>query len=162
MLNTSNKFCQALKNDGKPCKAPPTKGGLCYFHANPDQARVLGQKGGRKNRYQVTGVLVPDNASTATLRTILDQMLGELLAGRLDPKVASAAAQLINTRRRLTETVELENRVSELERKLSELGGAPRNQPRGAGEKPDLLLWWMKNETGESDAKNVGGENGKA
>lgn len=54
MPNVSGKICKGFTKDGKPCRAHPTGGGLCYFHANPDQARLLGQKGGRKNRYQVT------------------------------------------------------------------------------------------------------------
>lgn len=46
--------CKALTKDGKPCKAPPTAGGLCYFHANPDQVRLLGRIGGRKNRGELS------------------------------------------------------------------------------------------------------------
>jgi hypothetical protein len=38
--------CKALTKQGNPCKAPATEGGLCFFHANPDRARELGQMGG--------------------------------------------------------------------------------------------------------------------
>src|SRR5579872_2220507 len=103
-------FCKGLTKGGNPCKARPTAGGLCYFHANPDQACILGQKGGRKNRYQVTDVVVPENVTGAALATILDQAMRELLAGRLNPRVAGALTQLVNTRRHLTETLELEAR----------------------------------------------------
>lgn len=151
MSNTSNKFCKALKSDGKPCKAPPTKGGLCYFHANPDQARILGQKGGRKNRYQVTDLIVPANATGATLGTVLDQALGELLAGRMDPRVAGAVAQLVNTRRRMTETIDLEARVTELERKLTDQENKAGNKASAAADDSELPLWWMRPEKGKCE-----------
>jgi uncharacterized protein DUF5763 len=161
MTNTGGKFCKALKTDGKPCKAPPTKNGLCYFHANPDQARVLGQKGGRKNRYQVTDVVVPERITGAALGTVLDRTLGELLAGRLDPRVATAVAQLVNMRRRVTETVDLETRVSELERKLADQGNTAADKAGVAADDSDLPLWWMRNENEKGDGDGSG-NNGNA
>lgn len=161
MSNTSGNFCKARTRDGQPCKAPPTKGSLCYFHANPGQARVLGQKGGRKNRYQVTDVVVPERITGAALGTVLDRTLGELLAGRLDPRVATAVAQLVNMRRRVTETVDLETRVSELERKLADQGNAATGRAGVAGDDSDLPLWWMRNENEKGDGDG-GGNNGNA
>lgn len=58
---------------------------------------------------------MPDTVTSASLATILDRALEELLSGRLEPRVAVALSQLVNTRRRLMETVELERRVAELE-----------------------------------------------
>ena len=115
MSDVSGRFCRGTTKDGRSCKAPATEGGYCFFHAHPDQARILGQKGGRKNRYQVTNLTVPDTVTSASLATILDRALEELLSGRLEPRVAAALSQLVNTRRRLMETVELERRVAELE-----------------------------------------------
>lgn len=119
MSDVPGNFCRKLTKSGKPCKAPPSEDGLCYFHAHPEQARILGQKGGRKNRYQVTDVTVPENATIAALGGVLDQTLRELLAGRLDPRVATAVAQVVNTRRRLSETVDHEARIAELEKRFS-------------------------------------------
>lgn len=161
MSNTSGKFCKALTKDSQPCKAPPTEGGLCYFHANPDKARVLGQKGGRKNRYQVTDVVVPETITGAALGTVLDRTLGELLAGRLDPRVATAVAQLVNMRRRVTETVDLETRVSELERKLADQGNTAADKTGVAADDSDLPLWWMRNENEKGDGDGSG-NNGNA
>ena len=43
--------CLFLKRwQGAACRAPAGSGGLCFFHANPDSARTLGQIGGRENR----------------------------------------------------------------------------------------------------------------
>jgi hypothetical protein len=112
--------CQGKTKEGKSCRAPATAGGLCYFHANPDQARILGQRGGRKNRYTVTELVVPENVTAAALAEVVDQAMRELLAGRLEPRAASAFSQLANTRRRLTETADLEARIAELEQRLQE------------------------------------------
>lgn len=161
MSNASGKVCKGFTKSGTPCKAPPTEGGLCYFHANPAQARILGQKGGRNNRYQVTDVVVPEKLTMTGLGTVLDQAVGALLAGRMDPRVASALTQLINTRQRLTETVDLEARVTELERKLEHQGSAATDKASATAEEPDLPLWWMK-ENGKRDGGDGGGNNSKA
>ena len=42
--------CKGKTRTGAACRAPAGSGGLCFFHANPDSARALGQIGGRKNR----------------------------------------------------------------------------------------------------------------
>ncbi len=161
MSNPSRKFCKARTKDGQPCKAPPTEGGLCYFHANPDKTRTLGQKGGRKNRYQVTDVIVPANATGATLGTVLDQALAELLAGRMDPRVAGAVAQLVNTRRRITETIDLEDRVTELERKLADQENKEGNKASAAAEDSELPLWWTRPEKRKEDGGEGAGNETK-
>jgi hypothetical protein len=150
--------CQGKTKEGKPCKAPPTSGGLCYFHANPDQARILGQKGGRKKLYQVTDVVVPQNITMATLATVLDQVLGELLAGRMEPRVATAVGQLVNTRRRLTETVDLETRVAELERKLSEHDGVAAEQATAPPKEFEVPLWIEKEDELVASAESDDGK----
>lgn len=94
---------------------------------------------------------MPENATAANLGTILDQTLGELLAGRLDPRVATAVAQLVNTRRRVTETVHLEARIAELERKLAEQASAAAEQARAADGKSDLPLGWIRPEDGQQE-----------
>jgi len=122
MSDVSRRFCRGTRKDGKPCQAPPTASGFCYFHENPDQVRILGRKGGRKNGYPVTDITVPDHATAAALGGVLDQTLRELLAGRLDARVATAVAQVVNTRRRLSDTIDHEARIAELEKKLADTG----------------------------------------
>lgn len=154
MSDKPTNFCQGITKDGKPCKARPTKAGLCYFHSHPDQARILGQKGGRGNRYQVTEVVVPENATGATLGTLLDQAIGELLAGRMNPRVASAFAQLVKTRRDVAETTELEARVTELEGKLAGPGSSAAEELTPS--------WWMPPKNGNEGGGEGNGNNGKA
>ena len=52
--------CKGKTRTGAACRAPAGSGGLCFFHANPDSARTLGQIGGRKNRRSVVDLQVPD------------------------------------------------------------------------------------------------------
>ena len=60
--------CQGKTRAGAACRAPAGSGGLCFFHANPDSARTLGQIGGRKNRRSVgVDLQVPDNMTAADL-----------------------------------------------------------------------------------------------
>ena len=42
--------CKSKTRTGATCRAPAGPDGLCFFHANPDSAKALGQIGGRKNR----------------------------------------------------------------------------------------------------------------
>jgi hypothetical protein len=46
--------CKGKTKTGAACRAPAGSGGLCFFHANPDSAKALGQIGGRKNRRSVS------------------------------------------------------------------------------------------------------------
>ena len=59
--------CQGKTKAGVACRAPAGLGGLCFFHANPDSARALGQLGGKKNRRSVVDLQVPDNMTTADI-----------------------------------------------------------------------------------------------
>jgi hypothetical protein len=158
MSGMPGRSCRGLTKSGEPCKAPPTGDGLCYFHAHPEQARILGQKGGRKNGCQVTEVTVPENVTMSGLGVVLDQTMRELLAGRLEPRVAAAVAQF-NTRRRVTETADLEIRIAELERKLRpRRAGA--DTARAPAESPDCT--WPRKENAEGTARDEHGDIEKA
>src|SRR5689334_16717181 len=50
--------CQALKKNGKPCGAAPTKTGLCFFHSNPNLVAELGRVGGRRSHRSQTESLI--------------------------------------------------------------------------------------------------------
>ena len=40
--------CKGKTKTGAACRAAAGSGGLCFFHANPDSVRTLGQLGGGK------------------------------------------------------------------------------------------------------------------
>jgi hypothetical protein len=113
-------MCGAKTKTGAACRAPAGAGGLCYFHANPDSAKTLGQIGGRKNRRSVVDLQVPDNMSAADLRNVTAQAIRLLLSGEMQAREAVAVAQLCNTLHRVIPTADLETRVTMLEAQLAQ------------------------------------------
>lgn len=103
---------------GAACRAPAGSGGLCFFHANPDSAKALGQIGGRKNRRPVVDLQVPDNMTAADVCNITGQAISLLLSGELRAREASALAQLCNSLYRVIPTADLEARVTLLEEQV--------------------------------------------
>jgi hypothetical protein len=114
--------CKGKTKTGASCRAPASAGGLCFFHANPDSARALGQIGGRKNRRSVVDLQVPDNMSAADLRNVTVQAIRLLLSGDMHAREASALAQLCNSLYRFIPTVDLEARVAMLEAQFIQEG----------------------------------------
>jgi hypothetical protein len=126
------KTCQSKTRTGATCRAPAGSGGLCFFHANPDSARALGEIGGRKNR-RSTGVdlQVPDNMTAADVCKVTGQAIRLLLSGELQAREASALAQLCNSLYRVIPTADLEARVATLEEQVAqeESGTPPDGDP---------------------------------
>ena len=113
--------CQGKTRTGAACRAPAGSGGLCFFHANPDSARTLGQIGGRKNRRSVgVDLQVPDNMTAADLRNVTAQAIRLLLSGELRAREASALAQLCNSLYRVIQTADLDARVAKLEEQVAQ------------------------------------------
>jgi hypothetical protein len=67
--------CKGRTKTGTACRAPAGAGGLCFFHANPDSAKSLGQIGGRKNRRSVVDLEVPDNMTAADVCKVTGQAI---------------------------------------------------------------------------------------
>jgi hypothetical protein len=113
--------CKGKTRTGATCRAPAGPGGLCFFHANPDSARALGQIGGRRNRRStVLELQVPDNMTAIDLRNLTGQAIRLLLSGDLRPREASALAQLCNSLYRTIPTAALEIRVANLEQRIAQ------------------------------------------
>ena len=121
--------CKGKTRTGAACRAPAGSGGLCFFHANPDSARTLGQIGGRKNRRSVVDLQVPDNMTAADVRNVTVQAIRLLLSGNLHAREASALAHLCNSLYRIIPTADLEARVTMLEEQVIQ---------EGSGNSPDL------------------------
>ena len=86
--------CKSKTRKGTACRAPAGSGGLCFFHANPDSAKALGQIGGRKNRRSgVVDLQVPDNMNASDLRNLTTQAIRLLLAGELQAREAMRSLQ---------------------------------------------------------------------
>src|ERR1039458_96725 len=69
--------CNGKTKAGAPCRAPASSGGLCFFHANPDKAHILGQIGGRKNGSQLLEPPALGSLSAGDLRDILPAPMQE-------------------------------------------------------------------------------------
>jgi len=132
--------CQGKTTAGASCRAPAGSGGLCFFHANPDSARALGQIGGRKNRRSVVDLEVPDNMTAADVRNVTAQALRLLLSGNMHAREACAVAQLCNSLYRVIPNADLEARVTTLEEQLVQEGSGnfldldPTGPPTGGHE----------------------------
>ena len=117
--------CVSKTKTGTTCRAPAGSGGLCYFHANPERARTLGQVGGRKNRRVGVDLQIPDNATAADLRNLTLQAMRLLLSGDMHAREAGTLAQLCNSLYRMMPAADLEARVALLEEQIVQAEGVP-------------------------------------
>jgi hypothetical protein len=119
--------CQGSTKAGNPCKAAAGSGGLCFFHAHPEHAKALGQKGGRNNRRLPLDLHVPNNMSATDLRDVTVQAIRLLMSGHMHAREASALAQLCNSLQRTLPTADLETRIASLEKQVEHdgNGGSP-------------------------------------
>jgi hypothetical protein len=110
------KACIGETKTGKSCRAAAGPGGLCYFHANPETAKRLGQIGGMKNR-KFTGIdmQIPDNVTAVDLCKLEVQLIRGLLSGDIPAREATAVAQMFNLLHRHLPTADLERRIALLE-----------------------------------------------
>ncbi len=108
--------CSGKTKAGKPCRAAAGPGGLCYFHANPETAKRLGQIGGMKNR-KFTGfdMQVPDDITATDLCKLELQVVRGLLSGDIPAREATAIGQIFSLLHRHLPTAELEKRIALLE-----------------------------------------------
>ena len=111
------RLCSAKTKSGKPCGAAAGPSGLCFFHANPDRAKSLGQTGGLKNRrFPGVDLQVPDNMTAADFRRLEEQVLRGLLAGEIPARHVAALVQIIQLIHRHQQSVDVEQRLTELEK----------------------------------------------
>lgn len=119
--------CEAKTKAGNPCGAAATAGGLCFFHANPNKASELGRIGGRKRRSVnlENAEPLPCLNTVQALRDLAAQLIREVYAGKLNPRVAAGLAPLLNLQLRVLELkgledlTKLQQRVGVLEEQVS-------------------------------------------
>jgi hypothetical protein len=134
MPTNSNTRCQGQTKKGKPCRAAATSGGLCFFHANPNKAVELGRIGGRKKGLVPAELVVVDPLpkldKVSAVRDAVERLISEVYAGKLDPRVASGLAPLLNLQHRVVGSAALERRIEKLEKLLARLeASGPRRIP---------------------------------
>ncbi len=116
--------CRATTKEGKPCSAEAVDGRLCRWHTSaPEWIEKRSQwsaKGGssRSNAARARAAL-PDAALTPTqLACVLSKALSDVLRGDLEPGRANAVSGLARTLVTISETVEIEARLTALEAAL--------------------------------------------
>lgn len=116
----SNSRCEGKTKSGKPCQAAATGGGLCFFHANPAKAAEPGRIGGRRKRPSAAANSdpLPKLDKVIAVRDAVDQLIAEVYAGKLNPRVAAGLAPLLNLQLRTLEVTDLERRLAKVERLL--------------------------------------------
>jgi hypothetical protein len=105
--------CAATKRDGSPCTLPSSShSDLCWAH-DPKNAerRRRGQSRGGKNK---------PSRELSAIKSLLEDLAEQVLAGDLETGRAAVANQLVNTRLRAIE-VERKIRAEEIEERLSVL-----------------------------------------
>jgi hypothetical protein len=78
-----DRCCKARAKSGKPCRAAATAGGLCFFHANPNNASELGRIGGRSKRHPAAEIAdpLPVLNSAIAVRDTLARLIADVYAG---------------------------------------------------------------------------------
>lgn len=118
--------CTATTKSGLPCRAAAGLSGLCFFHANPGEAKKLGQVGGWKNRRPLpVDIVVPENLKVADLPKINAQAMRRVLSGDLEPQVANSLVQMSKLQIRIFEGLECEARIKALENQIAKLRARP-------------------------------------
>jgi hypothetical protein len=117
--------CQSIAKSGNPCGATVVADGLCAWHAPSwaDRRRQWSAEGGRKraNRERAKAA-IPDAMTTAEVSGWLGVVFRQVITGKTEPGVASAAAAVARAMIAVNEAgaVErLEARIGELEHRAA-------------------------------------------
>ncbi len=115
--------CKATNKRGQPCGARATESGYCYLHAHPEMAAQLGRAGGRGNRHvsERNPIPLPSLDSITGVANANAQMIGDLYAGRLPAKIATALAPLLTLQLRALGAEEQEEKFWKLEEEIKKL-----------------------------------------
>jgi hypothetical protein len=131
--------CKGQTKTGKPCRAAATAGGLCFFHANPNKASELGRIGGRSKRHTAaeSGDPPPPLDNAIAVRDTVARLIVDVLAGKVNPRVAAGLAPLLNLQMRAIDSADFEQRFAKLEQELKLREGASA-EPAAAGDQTDI------------------------
>ena len=151
--------CKARTKAGRACRAAATEGGLCFFHANPKKAAELGRIGGRQNRHGQAGDpdSLPTLDSALAVRDALARLIADLYSGKLNPRIASGLAALLNLQLRAIDTTDVQRRLAKLEKQGAEAqqeadleGHSVEPQPHGAEQSRKIGATDGQHEAGKS------------
>lgn len=112
--------CTAVSKSGEPCNATPVPGDTrCAWHAPAwaEKRRQWSAKGGaaRSNRVRAKKRLPAETLSLTEVQAFLSYTLKATLAGKIEPGVANAVANVARTMTTVVQAGEVEERLRELE-----------------------------------------------
>jgi len=111
--------CQAVTKSLKPCSATVVADGMCAWHAPSwaERRRQWSAEGGRKrsNRARARKQLLADLMTDDEIRAWLGVAFKRVIAGAMEPGVATAAGSVARAMVAVKQAGELEERLAELE-----------------------------------------------
>ncbi len=111
--------CEAVAKNGKPCSATPVPGlGRCAWHAPEwaEQRREWSRRGGKgKSNAARMRRQLPEAMTPGEIQSLLGAVLKGVVAGRVEPGVGNAAANLGRAIVAVREATEYEERLAALE-----------------------------------------------
>jgi general stress protein YciG len=116
-----NGKCRAKTKAGRQCAAPAVRGGIyCALHNDPQRAAELGRKGGAKGRkvYDSPDREIPAPQTACDVKNLLAEVMAEIRAGKMDPKLGTTLGYLGTSLLKAIETSEIEERLEKLENGL--------------------------------------------
>ncbi len=119
--------CQATAASGQPCSATPRPGRpYCLWH-DPEAGearRELSRKGGaaRSNRARAKKRLPAESLTLQEVQGLLSVALKGVLAGRIEPGIANASANVARAIAAVAQAGEIEERIAALEA-AAQIGG---------------------------------------
>jgi hypothetical protein len=113
--------CSATNKSGAACSAAAWRDGLCRWH-HPDleAKRAEGRRKGGKARATKARALaaIPDAMTSDELAGWLSLLFKHVVAGRVEPRVGTAAATIARVLMDVREATTLEQRLAELESRV--------------------------------------------
>jgi hypothetical protein len=127
-MQTDDRKCQATTKSGKPCGARPLQGqNLCALHADPSRAQELAKrprKNGVNMKPEANPPDIPPLQTASQIRDFLAQVMADVRRRLLDQRTASTLATLATSQLKAISAAELEQRVTELEKKVGDTTAA--------------------------------------
>jgi hypothetical protein len=106
------------------------EGGLCYFHANPNKASELGQRGGKAKGPKVAADLVEYVArplkTVDDVTNLLADTINDLRSGTIDSRLANTVGFLATGMLKALQQGDLEGRLRAMEAVLSSNKTSPK------------------------------------
>ena len=121
--------CSAKTKQGSDCRAAAVMGTqFCALHGDPARAAELGRMGGRKNRHYVDAADEVKFAPPSTpedIRNMLSQVMVDVHARKLHPRIASTLAYLSGPLLKAIESTDVQQRLARLEKEMLTKGDKP-------------------------------------